>query len=144
MVNRRQFIAGVVTVGTVSVAGCTSILGGPEDAVEQYFDAAQEGDVEAMNEVLHPEASSYPHDEDDVIDEEMTLVDVEEVSPEELVEQVEWAEDQEAVEGELEGIEEEFGADDVAIVWVTFEEDGEEQEFPVFAAEDDGDWKVVI
>jgi len=145
MAKRRQFIAGVVTVGTVSVAGCTGILGGsPEGAVEQYFEAGQEGDVEAMNEVLHPESDIYPIEEDDVTDGDITFVDAEEISPSELVERFELFDDEEDVEEELQDAEDEVGADNVAIVWVTFEEDGEEEEFPFFVVEDDGDWKLLL
>lgn len=61
--RRRQFIASAsATVVAASVAGCSGILGddggsGPEDPVEAYMEAAVEGDEEALQESLHPEAT---------------------------------------------------------------------------------------
>lgn len=63
--RRRQFIASATTtVAAASIAGCSGILGsdggssGPEGAVGAYVDAGAEGDQEALQDAVHPDAPS--------------------------------------------------------------------------------------
>lgn len=162
MVNRRQFLTGAATAGTVAIAGCSSAPligdGGPEDAVEQFFTATRNGDVEAANEVLHPESRYYPAEEDDLVDgNDSTVTDTNQVSTRELAEweierfsgSVDEASEEE-IEENTEGLQQlaeeqadGAGADDFAWVLVTIERDGEEQDFPVLTVQDDGDWYVL-
>lgn len=163
MVNRRQFLTGAATVGTVAIAGCSSAPsiggGGPEDAVEQFFTAAQNADVEAANEVLHPESPSYPVEDGDLEGgNEFTVTDTTQVSTREIAEweierfsgSVDEASEEEIEEGterfqqRAEQQADEAGADDFAWVLVTAEMDGEEQDQPVLAVQDDGDWYVLF
>jgi len=145
--DRRRFIGLIGTVGTVAVAGCSEISdGGPESqeqeepsdengpvgAIEQYFKAAEENDLEALNEVVHPDIGGYPLDEEDVeVINSLTLVDAEETSSEQLT----------GVRDE-EDIKEEFEVDEVAWVLATIEEDGETDEIPIGVLREDGDWLV--
>jgi len=157
MANRRTFLASIGTAGTIAVAGCSSIplIGdGPEDVVEQFYTAVQNGDVESANEVFHPESPQYPLSEDDVDnDEAFSLIDTEQISPREFLE---WQSEQfggsdditdEDVEEFEEDLESELGEDgieDYAIVLMSFEADGEEEEAPIFTVQDDGEWYVTL
>lgn len=162
MVDRRQFLTGVATASAVAIAGCSGgplSGGGPEAAVEQYLTAAQNGDVESANEVLHPESYQYPVEEGDMENQDdLTVNEVNRVSPRELVE---WRIEQYGGSGEEpseEEIEEqigtyeeqaeqridELGVDDLAWVLVSIEANGEEQETPITTVQDDGDWYVLI
>ena len=158
MVSRRQFITGCVTASTVAIAGCSSTPqtgGGPEAAVEQYFTAAQNGDIESANEVLHSESGQYPVDEGYLEGgDDFTLNSVNQVSPREIVEQQIEQNDRsgnnltdEEIEEAVEGYEklaeetiDEVGADDHAHIRMSFEQDGEEREIYIQAVQDDGDW----
>ena len=167
MVSRRQFIAGVATASTVVIAGCSNssssgssplIGGGSEVAVEQFFTAAQTGDVDSANEVLHPESPQYPVEEGDLeTSDDFTVNIVDQVSPRELVEreieqlngsgdgptdeEIEKAVDE--YEEQAEETIDEIGADDHAYVWVSVEADGEENGLPIETVQDDGDWYVL-
>jgi len=144
---RRRFVGLVGTVGTVAVAGCSetsdaeiesqeqddsSDENGPERAIEQYFNAAEENDIEALNELVHPEIGGYPLDEEDIeAINSLTLIDTEETSSEQLT----------GVHDE-EDIRQEFEVDEVAWVLATVEEDDETTEVPIVVLKEDGEWLV--
>jgi len=149
MTNRRKFIASVGVAGTVAIAGCSNVPliggGGPEGAVEQYFTAANEGNAEKANEVLHPESSIYPVDEATLESNQDTeLVSVEEISTAELAEtdSLYGSGSKEELERAKENIKSETGADEVAFVMITAEQDGETQEQPLPVVKDGGDWMI--
>lgn len=163
MGSRRRFITGVTAVATAAVAGCSSVplIGsGPEDAVEQFYTAFVDGDVEAANEVLHPESAQYPVEEDDFEgeNEDLTVTGTTQVSTRELVEweieqfggsvddisEEELEAEVESRAAEAEAVLDELNADDHAWVLLGFETDSEEQEVPVQAVEDDGEWYVLL
>lgn len=71
MVGRRKFITGVITASIVVTAGCatrgdTSVLSRQEDVIKQYFNGIHTGDLEAVNEALHPYSDAHPIDEETV------------------------------------------------------------------------------
>lgn len=149
--DRRTYLGGVGATITIGLAGCTDVLNGddsddPEAVVEQFFDAAADGDQEAAEALFHEEAFVPPVDEaeEDITLEsttEQSLRDVLElVQPtlgeEELDEQVEEARE------ELNNDVEEIGADDwtIVVAEVTFE--GETEEVPYILVEDDGEWLI--
>ncbi|MFC6753423.1 hypothetical protein [Halorubrum tibetense] len=154
--DRRQFITGVATVSAVALAGCGDSEGGgrelsdrtAEDAVEQYYTAANDDDVESANEVIHPESEAHPIEEADLEDFDATLIEVNQLSTREFVEWEQGGElSEEEIEQEVERQEEVlndviefFDADDAALVLVTEEVDGEEIETTVRTVQDDGDW----
>ena len=150
MVDRRQFIMGVATVSTVPLAGCGDDEGRTaEDAVEQYYTAANDGDVESANEVIHPEAGLYPVEEAHLEDIDATLIEANQLSTREWVEwEVGNELSEEEIEQEVERVEEEefpdirefFDADDVAGVLLIEEQDGEESESVISTVEYEGDW----
>lgn len=167
MASRRQFLTGVASTGVVTIAGCSSSIpligggSGPEDVVEQYLTAGQTGDIEAANEVLHPESSIYPLEEGDLEDEgDFTVNSINQVSTREIVEwemerfgdsedeatEEEIQERVERVEQDAEEEVDEMGADDYAWVLVTLQGDDEdeEEEAPLRTIEDDGDWYLVL
>jgi len=157
MPNRRTFIAGIGTTGTIAIAGCSStpLIGdNPEDAVEQFYTALQDGDVESANEVFHPESPQYPLSEDDIDNgEEFSITDTEQISTREFLE---WQseqfggpdditdEDIAEFEGNIESELDEEGIEGYAIVMISFEADGEEEEAPIFTVQDDGNWYVTL
>jgi hypothetical protein len=155
-------MAGVATGGTVAVAGCSGIplIGGsPEAAVEQYFTAARNADVESANEVLHPESSQYPLEQGDLENVgDLTVNDVNQVSAREIVE---WEVEQydgsgnepseEEIEQQVGDYEErseeianELGVDDHTWVLVSYVQDGEEREDPINTVQDDGEWYILV
>ena len=49
--NRRKVVGGIISLGTVAISGCSSILGSsgsPEDTVQTYLEAFDDGDYETM------------------------------------------------------------------------------------------------
>jgi len=154
MQNRRTFLAGIGAASTVAVAGCTGILGdGAEDAVEQYFEAATNGDVEAQEEVVHDEALFVPIvEEEDEFDADITTI--ERQTDREFLEEEEddvSDEDIEELESEMDEILEELDADEHAFVYYSIEEDdgqeddgqeddGQEEEGHVLVVADGEDW----
>lgn len=141
MTNRRTFIASIGAVGTVAIAGCSSIIGGgPEGAVEQYFEAAKEGDVEKANEVVYTE--EYSLGEED-LESTIELVNTEELSSAELAEKETFnTESEEELESIKEELKSETGADEVAWVLVEYKQSGETEEQPLPVIKVDGDWKI--
>lgn len=150
MRNRRTLIASIGVVGTVAIAGCSGVGdgdgnlpgGGPEDTAEQYFTAIENGDVEAVNEVLYTESSVYPTEEDDLEGPDLTFVSAEELSAAEAAE-TRGSPSEEEVERLLQEIQEDTGADDAAIVSITLEENGGTNEESIIRSfvKTDGDWK---
>jgi hypothetical protein len=64
--RRRQFVTTAsATIATASIAGCSGILGGgggggssgPQGAVEDYVDAVNDNDGDAIEDLAHPEGS---------------------------------------------------------------------------------------
>ena len=155
MPTRRSVLIGAGVVASSSLAGCSGLMDsdGPEDAVETYINAGNEGDFEAANEVLHPESTSYPIEEGDLPDEVIELAEAEEASLEDAIRWQAERFDQEldgdelgqAVEQRREEIEEELegiGADDYTFVRVLFTDDSTEDETYVVVVEDGGEWLV--
>lgn len=144
MVKRRTLIASIGTVGTVAIAGCSSITGGgPEYAAEQCFTAIENSDVETANEFSYQELSSYSHLESDLEGLDFRFISAEELSAAEAAETREFSSEEE-VERVLQEIQEDTGADDAAIVLVTGEENGGTDEEPFSVVQVDGDWKVMF
>lgn len=60
--TRRRFLGGAAAAATVTLAGCSSILGGdagdPEAAVEEFYTALGDGNTDRVNELLHPDANA--------------------------------------------------------------------------------------
>lgn len=129
--RRRTYLAG--SIGALgSLAGCAGILGdsgdsesgdrGPAETIEAFYEAALNGDAEAVRSYLHPEAKvPAPTDEE-----------VESVPQSGL---------------ELEGTTVVESGDDEATVEATVSEEtdtGERRERPVqfMLRRDDGEWKI--
>jgi hypothetical protein len=147
MVTRRKFIASAGTIGTVAIAGCSSVPliggGGPEKAVEQLFTAAKEGNVETA---VHPPSSAQPLDEDSFTN--LKLVSTEEVSGAELAESdsgfYQGATESDFRNTIIPDIKTETGASEVAFVMATIEQDGETIERPFVTVKYEGEWFVTI
>lgn len=157
MVTKRKFLMTIASVGaTAAVAGCSAVDDidlsgqGPEDAVEQYFTALSDGEVEAANDAVH---ESWPEISDDELDSEtITIVELylEEMSVRELIETEHDPEDDELeeavadIQAEIDDELDEIGAEDHAVVsyTVTFEEDEREEtdEGMFLLVEEDGEW----
>lgn len=154
MERRRQFLVGVATAGVITIAGCSRSSSksevGPEKVVEQYITATQNGNTEAVNELLHPESSFYPRENVSAPDEEVTLNEVNQVSVRELTEQeFPGLDDEEEIqqranllERELDALENKTGVDESATVRVSWEQAGEEREQGYVVLQDDGEWYV--
>jgi len=161
MANRRQFITGVAVTSTVTIAGCSSQLTtqkDPEEVVEQYYTALQNGDTESANEVLHPEHPEYPIEEENLEQRDFTVNEINQVSPREVIEQhpeligvvggVSELTEEEIEEGAnrlrepAEEIVDETGSDDYAWVVITVDENSEESKDIRLTIEDDGNWLI--
>ena len=148
------------TVGTIAIAGCSSSGSGnadssdstgnsgsdmgPEDTAEQYYKAIIEADIETANDLLHPESEIYPAEEGDFEAGNVTLVSTEELSLSEFAERDSSIDSEEEALDQVQDAIDETGADSLAIVWVTFREDGETNEGPLFVAEVDDSFKILI
>jgi hypothetical protein len=147
MLNRRELIASIGTVGAMTIAGCSGSSSGPERAVKQYFTAYKENDAEKANEVLHPETSGYPVKKEGLKrGRDMTLISAEEISSAELADSdyQTYGSTESQLESSKQNIKSETGSDEVAWVLIEVEQNGETNEYPIATATDNGDWKVVI
>ena len=55
------------TVATVGLAGCTGIFSSgrsPAETVKKYNDAVNDGDVDALNSLIHEDANKTPYTEE--------------------------------------------------------------------------------
>ena len=63
MFTRRRLVANAGVFLTVALSGCTELSvfdSGPERVVKTYYSAIDDADSDAVNNVLHPDASAYP------------------------------------------------------------------------------------
>ena len=155
MSTRRSVLIGAGVLAGSSLAGCTGLVGsdGPEDAVETYITAGNEGDLEAANGALHPESTLHPLEESDLPDEETELSEVAEASLEDAVrwqaeslgQELDGEDLEEAVNQQRESIEteiEDLDVDEYTFVRVQFAVDSPDDEVYVLVLKDDGEWFV--
>ncbi len=124
--------------------------GSPEEIFEQYITALQNGDTEGANTVLHPESPMYPHEDLTAAEEEISLNEVNGVSVREVVEkkygtnlnETEVQEEVDKSEQTMEAIVSETGAEDFAIVLVSWNQEGESRKQEYILLQDDGSWYV--
>lgn len=116
----------------------------PEEAVLEYLRAVDEGDVEAVNEVAHPEGEIYI-EEGESIEFEVAVHDIEQQSLEEIAEADPDLDDQwvEETKQDLEGLVAEIGAEEYAIVNSTIStRESDKQEFGLLLVKDNGKWLI--
>lgn len=164
MVNRRAVFSAIGLIGAVGVAGCTEVSDidlssdtgskerGPEETVERFLSALDEGDAESANEVLHESAT--PVDDSSEEAETFTIVEIEteQITLREAIQQRRGLEGDELnaqveeLEPRLEDKIEEISAEEYTTVSfsVTLEEDGEQStendRFPLVS--EDGEWLI--
>jgi len=61
--TRRRFLGAAAAAVTVASAGCSGLLGGgggssPDATVREFYSALNEGDAQAANALIHPNATS--------------------------------------------------------------------------------------
>ena len=149
--DRRRVLVASATAILTATAGCTGSVplldDGPEETVEAYLEALDDGDADAANEYIHEESLSEV--QDDEVGDDITIHAIEERSLESVVEEnsdlegEELASELATVEADVADIESELGADDTAHVYVDMESDeyGEAETF-IFLVEDDGEWLI--
>ena len=121
MMNRRQYLAASAAV-TAGLAGCTGVLSDdPDEVVEQFYQAIDDGDRETANDLIHSESPQGEISEDEMSDMEEFDITVEGT---EILE-----ESDETAEVEVE---------------MTIESDGDSstEETTIELRTEDGDWKV--
>lgn len=157
MRHRRTFIAAIGTIGTIVVAGCSTdrVERSPEDAVEQYFEAAAEGDTEKATAVVHPESGLYPVSERDLSGRsEHTLTNTERMSTDELVSHINtyvspYSDSEylniskEEVNEVIEEIKSGTSIDETTFIMVTYRSDGMTEDVPFTMGKDGYDWKII-
>lgn len=162
MRSRRTILTGLGgIIATTSIAGCSDIDesvdngdgGGESDSrgavetVELLLESVISGDIETVNELLHPESTGYPIEDDEQFfpEGEYRLVSVEEITQEE---HEEWRNENTGpsttVEEEREFVQSELGAEEIVHTLVTIEEVQieEEEDAPFYAIMIDGEWVV--
>ena len=80
MMQRRKFIMAVGAASAAGLAGCLSGDNDPDDVVEEFYAAMDEGDVDAMNELIHedsPEGEATEEDFEGSEDFEFTVEETE-------------------------------------------------------------------
>lgn len=78
MIQRRKFIMAIGAAGAVGLAGCLSDDNDPEDVVEEFYAAMNDGDVETMNELIHKDSPGEGASEEDFEESEEVGFTVEE------------------------------------------------------------------
>lgn len=64
--DRRRYL-GVAVTATAALAGCSGVLSsGPDAAIEQFYQAVDDGDREAANDLIHSESPVGKLTEDDM------------------------------------------------------------------------------
>jgi len=166
MVERRRFISGFLTAGTVTIAGCTggdisdssgglqNDQSGPEAAVEQFATAVLvNGNPTVANEVVHPESPDRPIEQADVSSSsDITVSDLRQISPQTVVElnaEASGGASDEEIQRSVSTLNEEItslvdnaGAEDHAFVIVTVDEDGDQAQNLISVVQDNGDWLI--
>lgn len=115
--QRRTFLAtGIATVMMASVAGCLGddSQDDPEGTVEAYFAALDDGDIDQINDLIHPDSPEGDIAEEEL--EELAEVDISVVE----VSTVEEDDDEAIVEAtfeiEMEGFDEPFEETDTFVL----------------------------
>lgn len=119
--KRRQYLTASAAV-TAGLAGCTGILSNdPDEVVEQFYQAIDDGDREAANDLIHSDSPQGEISEDEMSDLEEFDVTVEDT---EIIDE---SDDTAEVEAEI-----------------TVESDGDSStdETTIELRTEDGDWKV--
>jgi hypothetical protein len=162
MADRRRFIGGIATASIATIAGCTgsdivdlqSDQSGPEAAVEQFTTASLlNGNPSAASEVLHPESPESPINQDDVTSSsEITISDIRQISPRDLVElnaEASGGASEEEIQNRVSALNERVsslvenaGAEDHAFVIFTVKSDEDQIQFLVSVVQDSGDWLI--
>lgn len=119
--QRRQFL-GTTAVATAGLAGCMGVLAdSPDEVVEKFYQAANDGDRDAANDLIHSDSPSGEISEEEMSDIENTEITVEET---EVVDET----------------------DSIAEVQaeITMEQDGDSttNEMTIELRTEDGDWKI--
>jgi hypothetical protein len=146
----------------VVLAGCNGAAPGddtssstatPIDAAERYYTADSEGDVEGINNVLHPESYNYP-----VENSEEENISIENTEQATIREATRWqsglsgvaasGDDLDALVSEQETAIDELvstiDVEDYTFVAVTTSTDGEEQTNYWLVVQDDSEWKIYV
>jgi len=162
VISRRQLTKLFATSSVVVLAGCngpalgddtSSSTATPVDAVERYYTADSEGDVEGINNVLHPESYNYPVENTE--EENISIENTEEVT---IREATRWQSGLSGVEAsgdDLDALvsEQETAIDELVstidveeytFVAVTTSTDGEEQTNYWLVVQDDSEWKIYV
>jgi len=76
--QRRQFL-GATAVATAGLAGCMGVLNdSPDEVVEKFYQAANDGDRATVNDLLHSDSPSGEISEEEMSNLEDTEMTVEE------------------------------------------------------------------
>lgn len=162
MISRRQLTKLFATSSAVVLAGCNGAAPGddtssstatPVDAVERYYTADSEGDVEGINNVLHSGSYNYPVENSE--EEDISVERAEKVT---IREATRWQSGLSGVEAsgdELDTLvsEQEAAIDELvstidaenhSFVAVTTSNNGEEQTNHWLVIQQDSEWKVYV
>jgi len=162
MITRRRLTQLFATGNILLLAGCnesartndtTDSTDSPVDAVERYYTADSEGNVNATNKVLHPESYNYPVENSE--EENISIEKIEETS---IRDAVRWqsglsgieadGDDLDALVSEQETTIDELvstiDVEDYSFVAVTTSTDGEEQTNYWLVVQDDSEWNIYV
>ena len=162
MITRRRLTQLFATGNILLLAGCngsartddtTDSTDSPVDAVERYYTADSEGDINATNIVLHPESYNYPIENTE--EEDISIENIEETSIRDAVRWQSGLSGVEATGSELESLVSEqennitelistIGAEDYSFVSVTASRDGTEQTNYWLVIQENSEWKIYI
>lgn len=146
--NRREFLAAGCCVSVTGAAGCLGSDGGdPESTVESYFEAVDDNDADAVDELVHDEAPTSHSEEDLASIGGVRIIEIEQRPIEDIVEELDHYDDPDAIvefeEHERDRLDEEHGFSEFAYVYFqVMPGDGpvEEEYFPV--VRDGGEWYI--
>ncbi|OUJ18439.1 hypothetical protein AMET1_1355 [Methanonatronarchaeum thermophilum] len=151
MDRKRLFVFVLIVFLIGSVASTMGCLDSPEQTVEDFYNAIEMEDEEAIEEALHENSPLQILFVDfiglwDIEDVEVEEKSVEEIAEEQVV--LSMFEDPKEIEEYIEMALEEAGLaeedDEFAVVEVTLTLDGEEAVFTHVLVEDEGEWKIFV
>lgn len=121
--RRRRYLGLTAAATTAGLAGCSGFLGdeAPDEVVEQFYQAIDEGDRETANGLIHPDSPTG-----EITEEEMSGLEDVDITVE-GAEIVDESEDEAVVEAEVTWDDGEMSTTDTATIELRT---------------DDGDWKV--
>lgn len=148
MKSRREFVT-TVAASTTILAGCIGFNQStenkaPEDLTREFYQALDEGDIDTIHESIHDESPTTVPDSINENTISIEILDVTEVTPQEVQNHTDYGTNREIVE---QSIERDVGyipeEENYTIVLTDMIEEGENIIYPNILINEDGRWYIL-